>query len=68
MKKVFTVQELINELEKVEDKSLPVACWINSQDPEVTYPGGSRIPIIHVDTTVQGVVDMCCELMVLNNK
>lgn len=66
MKKILTVQDLINELEKVEDKSLPVACWINSKYPEVTYHGGSRIPIIHVDTTVQGVVDMCCEVMFLN--
>ena len=66
MKKILTVQDLINELEKVEDKSLPVACLINSQDPEVTYPSGIRIPIIHVDTTVQGVVNIRCEVMFLN--
>lgn len=56
----MTVKELIEQLEKVEDKSLPVACWILSKDPEPEFTGGDRIPITFVDTTCQGVIDINC--------
>lgn len=62
LKHVLTVREVIEALEKVEDKKTPCCVWINSQDPEVIYEGGSRIPIVHVDDIPSfNVVDMCCE-------
>ena len=62
MPKHLTVQEVIDLLMKVEDKSKPCCVWINSQDPEPVYTGGDRIPVTHVDDLDNfGVTDICCE-------
>lgn len=61
MHRQITVREAIELLKKVEDQDLPLAVWINSQTPEPVYTGGDRIPVVHVDTFVTGVVDICCE-------
>ena len=62
MPKHLTVQEVIDLLMKVEDKSKPCCVWINSQDPEPVYTGGARIPVTYVDDLVNfGVTDICCE-------
>jgi hypothetical protein len=60
-KQQLTVREAIELLKKVENKDLPLAVWINSQIPEPVYSGGDRIPVVHIDTTVEGVIDICCE-------
>lgn len=61
-KKWLTVQEVIDLLNKVEDKSKPCCVWINSQEPEPVYTGGDRIPVVHIDDLDNfGVVDVCCE-------
>ena len=58
----MSVQNVIDTLNKVEDKSKPCCVWINSCIPEVTYEGGSRIPIVYVDDLENfGCTDMCCE-------
>ncbi len=59
--KQLTVREVIEALQKVENQNLPVSMWINSQIPEPVYSGGDRIPVVHIDTTVEGVIDICCE-------
>lgn len=61
MHKQLTVREAIELLKKVENQDLPLAVWINSQTPEPVYTGCDRIPVVHVDTSVTGVVDICCE-------
>ena len=62
MPKHLTVQEVIDLLMKVEDKSKPCCVWINSQDPEPVYTGGDRIPVVYVDDLVNfGTTDICCE-------
>lgn len=61
MHKQLTVREAIELLKKVENQDLPLAVWINSQIPEPVYSGGDRIPVVHIDTTVKGVIDICCE-------
>lgn len=61
MHRQITVREAIELLKKVEDQDLPLAVWINSQTPEPVYTGCDRIPVVHVDTSVTGVVDICCE-------
>ena len=61
MRKQLTVREAIELLKKVENQDLPLAVWINSQTPEPVYTGGDRIPVVHVDTSVSGVIDICCE-------
>lgn len=61
MHKQLTVREAIELLKKVENQDLPLAVWINSQIPEPTYSGGDRIPVVHIDTAVKGVIDICCE-------
>ena len=61
MHKQSTVREAIELLKKVENQDLPLAVWINSQTPEPVYTGGDRIPVVHVDTSVSGVIDICCE-------
>ena len=68
MHKHLTVQEVIDLLMKVEDKSKPCCVWINSQDPEPVYTGGSRIPVTYVDDLKNfGVTDICCEYPVIQN-
>lgn len=58
----ITVNQLIEKLQQIEDKSLPVMVWVNSQSPmEPLYMGASRIPIVQVDTDVSGLIDICCE-------
>ena len=58
----LTVQEVIDRLMKVKDKSRPCSIWINSKTPEPVYSGGSRVPIVHVDDTQElSSVDFCCE-------
>jgi hypothetical protein len=59
MKDIVTVQDLIDELSKVPDKTLPVYAWINSDTPEPTFHGTDRVPITHVDTDVRGMIDVC---------
>lgn len=59
--KQLTVREVIEALQKVENQNLPVSMWINSQIPEPGYSGGDRIPVVNIDTTVEGVIDICCE-------
>ena len=62
MHKPLSVQEVIDLLMKVEDKSKPCCVWINSQIPEPIYSGGDRIPVVHVDDLENfGVTDICCE-------
>lgn len=61
MHRQITVREAIELLKKVENQDLPLAVWINSQTPEPVYTGCDRIPVVHVDTSVTGVVDICCE-------
>lgn len=62
MKKHLTVQEVIDRLMKVEDKSKPCSVWINSQTPEPHYSGGDRIPVVWVDDLSNfNVTDICCE-------
>lgn len=61
MHKQLTVREVIELLKKVENQDLPLAVWINSQTPEPVYTGCDRIPVVHVDTSVSGVIDICCE-------
>jgi hypothetical protein len=61
MHRQITVREAIELLKKVEDQDLPLAVWINSQTPEPVYTGCDRIPVVHVDTSVTGVIDICCE-------
>lgn len=61
MHKQLTVREAIELLKKVENQDLPLAVWINSQTPEPVYTGCDRIPVVHVDTSVSGVIDICCE-------
>lgn len=61
MRKQLTVREVIELLKKVENQDLPLAVWINSQTPEPVYTGGARIPVVYVDTSVSGVIDICCE-------
>jgi hypothetical protein len=62
MPKHLTVQEVIDLLMKVEDKSKLCCVWINSQDPEPIYTGGDRIPVTYVDDLENfGVTDICCE-------
>lgn len=61
MHKQLTVREAIELLKKVENQDLPLAVWINSQTPEPVYTGGDRIPVVYVDTSVSGVIDICCE-------
>lgn len=61
MHKQLTVREAIELLKKVKNQDLPLAVWINSQIPEPVYSGGDRIPVVHIDTTVEGVIDICCE-------
>lgn len=61
MHKQLTVREAIELLKNVENQDLPLAVWINSQTPEPVYTGGDRIPVVHVDTSVAGVIDICCE-------
>lgn len=65
MHKQLTVREAIELLKKVENQDLPLAVWINSQTPEPVYTGGDRIPVVHVDTSVIGVIDICCEAPVV---
>ena len=60
----MTVQELINLLSQVEDKSQPVAVWLNSTVPESKYGPGDRLNIVHVDNlTKEGFpcIDLCCQ-------
>ena len=57
----MTVQEVIDALNKVENKNVPCCVWINSQEPEVHYSGGSRIPIVHVDDMNGNMIDICCQ-------
>ena len=67
MHKPLSVQEVIDLLMKVEDKSKPCCVWINSQTPEPVYTGGDRIPIVHVDDLENfGVTDICCEKQFAN--
>lgn len=61
MHKQLTVKEAIELLKKVENQDLPLAVWINSQTPEPVYTGCDRIPVVYVDTSVSGVIDICCE-------
>ena len=62
MPKHLSVQEVIDLLMKVKDKSKPCCVWINSQEPEPVYTGGDRIPVVHVDDLENfGVTDICCE-------
>lgn len=68
-----TVQDLINELNKVPDKSVPVFVWLNSTDPESVYSPGARLAITNVDmiinsSTISGLertdnvyVDLCAQ-------
>lgn len=60
--KCMSVQNVIDALQKVVDKTKPCCVWINSCDPEVTYEGGARIPVVYVDDLENfGVTDICCE-------
>ena len=60
-KRCLTVQQVIDELQKAQDKSVPCFVWINSQLEEPVYTGGERIPIVHVDDNVDGLIDLNCE-------
>lgn len=61
----LTVQEVIDRLMTVDDKSVPCSVWISSKSPiEPIYTGGDRIPIVHVDIITDGTVhnvDVCAE-------
>ena len=57
----MTVQEVIDALNKVKNKNRPCCVWINSQEPEVTYSGGDRIPIVHIDDMNENTIDICCQ-------
>ena len=64
----LSVQEVIDRLMQVKDKSKPCYIWINSQDPEPHYTGGDRIPIVNVDDLENfNVIDICCEHPVIQN-
>ena len=61
-KKWLSVQEVIDLLLLVEDKTKPCCVWINSTEPEPIYSGGDRVPVVHVDDLDSfGVTDICCE-------
>lgn len=63
--KCLSVQEVIDALQKVADKTKPCCVWVNSCSPEVSYSGGSRVPVVYVDDLVNfGVTDVCCECVV----
>ena len=57
----LTVQEVIDLLQTVKDKSVTCTVWINSQMKEPIYTGCDRIPVVHVDVVDSGTVDINCE-------
>lgn len=57
----LSVQEVIDRLQSVKDKSVPCTVWINSQMNEPIYTGCDRIPVVHVDIVNSGTVDINCE-------
>lgn len=60
--KALTVQEVIDALEKVEDKSVPCTVWFNSKIPEPDYDSCDRLSVVHVDVLNNGdTVDLNCE-------
>ena len=59
VKRTMTVQEVIDALNQVEDKSMPIYAWVNSDVPEPVYTGCDRVPIVFVDKTVTGLIDIC---------
>lgn len=49
-----TVQDLIDQLNQVKDKSLPIAVYVVSDQ----FCEGERTRIIHVDDMCEGVIDL----------
>lgn len=53
-KRPATVQDLIDQLNALPDKSAPVSVWLNSMDPEPIYTSGCRLELVHVDQLTDG--------------
>ena len=57
----LSVQEAIDLLQTVKDKTTPLTVWINSQFHEPIFTGCDRIPVVHIDVVNSGTVDVNCE-------
>lgn len=58
---MITVRELINKLNEVENKDLPVHVWLNDILDATDYNAADRLDIVYVDDLVEGKIDICVE-------
>lgn len=57
----MTVQELIDQLNKIENKNVSINVWLNDIWDSEEYHACDRLDIVHIDTLCEGKIDICAE-------